>query len=230
MAFVHQALLAVSVVALADGGFRLASLAATGGLERVVATATLAAAAATLEALLLGLIGLGTEPLALAPAAAVTWLAAWRLLPSPADGGPRRACRMVARHAVLEAAGVGIAGRRGTCRERLAAAVPGPRCRFTSLSRARGHRVGPQRAARLGRRVFPVFLGRQLPRHQRGVARVGQRDRAQLPLDRDLGTRDHPAAGRSRLDGPYARSVSIGLSRGWLSARCASPRCSLTGK
>ena len=86
MAFVHQALLAVSVVALADGGFRLASLAATGGLERVVATATLAAAAATLEALLLGLIGLGTEPLALAPAAAVTWLAAWRLLPSPQIG------------------------------------------------------------------------------------------------------------------------------------------------
>ena len=86
MTAVHQVLTGLSVIAIAGAGFRLASLAAPRGLARAVATATLSAAMAALEALLLGLVGLGTDPAALVSAAALTWAIAWRLLPSPALG------------------------------------------------------------------------------------------------------------------------------------------------
>jgi hypothetical protein len=76
-------LLVAAVLALGSAGVRLASAAAPRGLERVVAAAPLAAAAAVAEALLLGAVGIGGEPLALAGAAGVTWLAARLLLPEP---------------------------------------------------------------------------------------------------------------------------------------------------
>jgi hypothetical protein len=79
----HHVLLAVSVLALGAAALRVASLAAPRGLERVVAAAPLAAAAAAAEALLLGLVGIGTSPVALPLAAAATWLVAMRLVRRP---------------------------------------------------------------------------------------------------------------------------------------------------
>jgi hypothetical protein len=83
---VHHTLLALCVVAIGDAALRLASLTGAAGLTRALAAAPLAVAAIVLEALVLGLAGLGTDPLALAVAAGGTWLAAWRLLPRE---GPR---------------------------------------------------------------------------------------------------------------------------------------------
>lgn len=65
---------------------RLATRAAPAGLARLASAAPLAAATAVIEALVLGLAGLGGDALALAAAAGATWLAAWRWLPLP---GPR---------------------------------------------------------------------------------------------------------------------------------------------
>jgi hypothetical protein len=56
---VHHALLGLSIVALAGAGLRLASLASPRGLQRVVATAVIAAGAASLEALALASYGSG---------------------------------------------------------------------------------------------------------------------------------------------------------------------------
>jgi hypothetical protein len=53
------------------------------GLERAITTAVLAVAAAVLETLVLGLVGLGANTLALTAAAAVTWVAATTMLPRP---------------------------------------------------------------------------------------------------------------------------------------------------
>src|SRR5918999_5271398 len=79
----HHALFAISVAALAGAGLRAASLAAPAGLDRVVAAVSLAAAAAVIEALALGLAGLGTHPLAATATAVATWVAARRWLPVP---------------------------------------------------------------------------------------------------------------------------------------------------
>ena len=76
----HHILLAIAIAALAAAGLRAASALGARGLERLVAMTVLAAGAAVLEALLLGLVGLGGDPLALTIAAAATWLVA-RLLP-----------------------------------------------------------------------------------------------------------------------------------------------------
>lgn len=61
---------------------RVASLAAPHGLERVLSAAALGVAAAVVEALALGLVGLGASSIALAAAAALTLLAA-QLAPAP---------------------------------------------------------------------------------------------------------------------------------------------------
>ncbi|MFL5780527.1 MAG: hypothetical protein ACJ760_04370 [Thermoleophilaceae bacterium] len=82
MPVLHHVLLVVAVLALGAAGLRVASLAAPRGLERVIAAAALAFAAAVVEALLLGLAGLGGTSPALAAAAALTWLAA-RRVPAP---------------------------------------------------------------------------------------------------------------------------------------------------
>ena len=69
-------LLAVAAAALGAAAWRVAGLAADAPLERAVAAAPLAVAAAVLEALLLGRVGAGGDTAALAGAALVTWLAA----------------------------------------------------------------------------------------------------------------------------------------------------------
>lgn len=83
---VHHTLLALSVVAIGDAALRLASLTGATGLTRALAAAPLAVSAVVVEALLLGLVGLGTNPVALGAAAAATWLAAWRLLQGEGPG------------------------------------------------------------------------------------------------------------------------------------------------
>ena len=80
---VHQLLLSGALAALAGAGARGASRLSTGPLERIVAAAVLAAAAAAIEVLALGLVKLGASPVALSASAAVTWLAARRLVPPP---------------------------------------------------------------------------------------------------------------------------------------------------
>jgi len=81
----HQLLLVASVAALAGVGLRLADHTGASGLERVVGAAVLAAAAAVIETLALGLVGLGGSTVPLAVAAGVTWLAARLALPAPAE-------------------------------------------------------------------------------------------------------------------------------------------------
>src|SRR4051812_37874101 len=76
-------LLAAATLALGAAGFRVASLAAPAGLERLLAAAALAAAAAVVEVVVLGLVGLGGSSPALTAAAGLTWLAAKRA-PAPA--------------------------------------------------------------------------------------------------------------------------------------------------
>jgi hypothetical protein len=80
---VHHAALGMSVAALTGAGIRAASRAAPDGLERALAGAVLAAAAAVGEALGLGLLGLGTHPVVLPLAALATWAAARAWLPEP---------------------------------------------------------------------------------------------------------------------------------------------------
>ena len=75
--------LAVAVCALGAAAVRAASPAAPRGLPRVVAAAPLGVGAAVVEALALGLVGLGTSPVALTLAAIVTWAAVKALAPSP---------------------------------------------------------------------------------------------------------------------------------------------------
>ena len=86
MNLVDQVLFVAALAALGGAGFRLASLAAPAGLERLVAATALAAAAAVAEALLLGRASLAGSPYALAGAAAATWLATHALVPAPELG------------------------------------------------------------------------------------------------------------------------------------------------
>jgi hypothetical protein len=87
---VHHVLFALATAALLSAGLRVASLAASSGLERVVTAATFAASAAILEALLLGLVSLGGSAAALSAAAALTWLVV-RLTVEPRGAGPAEA-------------------------------------------------------------------------------------------------------------------------------------------
>src|SRR5436305_4087315 len=74
-------------MALGAAGLRLAAaLGAPGGLERGLAALTLGAAAAVLEALGLGLAGVGGDGVALTIAAAATWGAVRALTPRPGRG------------------------------------------------------------------------------------------------------------------------------------------------
>jgi hypothetical protein len=79
--FIHQLLLLAAIAALVAAGWRLASLAVASGLLRVLATVVLAAGAAVLSALALGLARLGASPVALTVAATAIWGAAWRWVP-----------------------------------------------------------------------------------------------------------------------------------------------------
>jgi hypothetical protein len=76
----QHVLLGLSVAALGALGLRIAGALDARGLPRVLAAAALGWAAAVVHALALGLVNLGGSPVALALAAALTWLlAAWRL-------------------------------------------------------------------------------------------------------------------------------------------------------
>jgi hypothetical protein len=83
-AALHHVLLVLAVLALGDGALRVAALACPDGLERALATAVIATAAAVCMALALGLLGLGTDTAALCIATALVWLAARATLPAPA--------------------------------------------------------------------------------------------------------------------------------------------------
>jgi hypothetical protein len=79
-----------AVLALAAGAWRVAGLAAPGGLERTLAAAVIAATTAILECLALGLAGLGSDPFALAGTALASWVAARRWVPPSREAGPAR--------------------------------------------------------------------------------------------------------------------------------------------
>ena len=72
----------IALVALWLAGVRLASLTAPGGLSRLLAVVTIVGAAAVAEALILGIVRLGTNPVALL-AASLLAFAASRALPAP---------------------------------------------------------------------------------------------------------------------------------------------------
>jgi 4-amino-4-deoxy-L-arabinose transferase-like glycosyltransferase len=78
----HQALFVAAVWALGAAMLRPASLVAPSGLDRFLVLVTLAVASAVATALLLGLVGLGGSPVALALAALAAW-AISHVLPAP---------------------------------------------------------------------------------------------------------------------------------------------------
>lgn len=84
MILAHHVLLVASVLALGAAALRAASTLAPDGLERVLVAAVLGATAAIAEALLLGLAGAGSSPVALALAAGATYLGTRFALPAPA--------------------------------------------------------------------------------------------------------------------------------------------------
>jgi hypothetical protein len=81
---INHVLLALSVLALAAAGSRAAATLGATGLTRVVATAPIAATAAGVCSLALGLAGLGADPIALSLAAAAAWLVTRLAVPARA--------------------------------------------------------------------------------------------------------------------------------------------------
>lgn len=75
--------LGLAVASITFAAWRLASLAVPRGILRALATATLAPSIAVVQALALGLLGLGTSRVALPVAAALTAVVAWATLPAP---------------------------------------------------------------------------------------------------------------------------------------------------
>jgi hypothetical protein len=81
------------VAGVVGTGWRLASLAAPRGLERVLATASLAGGIAVLEELGLGLVGAGGGPWTPVAAAVATWAVALVALPRPQIGALEEVAR-----------------------------------------------------------------------------------------------------------------------------------------
>ena len=79
----HHVALALAVVGLGHAALLVASRMTPAGLERFVAAVVLAVSAAVVQALVLGLVGLGSSPVALCAATAATWAVVVRLLPAP---------------------------------------------------------------------------------------------------------------------------------------------------
>ncbi len=75
----QHAVLGLAALALSAAALRAASLTGAVGLERIVAAAPIAAGVACSQCLLLGLVRLGSSPVALGLAAALTWMASRRL-------------------------------------------------------------------------------------------------------------------------------------------------------
>jgi hypothetical protein len=82
-AVLHHMLLAVSLVALGAAGLRAGAALGAAGLLRVLAAVPIAATAAALETLALGLVDLGSDPLALTLGACGVWLLAVSRLSPP---------------------------------------------------------------------------------------------------------------------------------------------------
>lgn len=82
------------MAAVLGAGLRLASVATTRGLERVVAGTTIGVALIVLESLALGLFGLTRYPAAICALAAATWLLAWRLIPVSREPALDQAARV----------------------------------------------------------------------------------------------------------------------------------------
>ncbi|HYU59187.1 MAG TPA: hypothetical protein VEK39_00365 [Solirubrobacterales bacterium] len=80
---IDHALLALAVLALGAAGLRAGAALGAAGLLRVLAATPIAATAAALCALALGLVDLGSDPVALTLAAGGIWLAAKQSLPRP---------------------------------------------------------------------------------------------------------------------------------------------------
>ena len=80
----QHVLLALAVLALGSAGSRAASALGATGVVRLVAAAPFAATTAAISALALGVVDLGSDPIALSIAAAALWLASRATLPEPA--------------------------------------------------------------------------------------------------------------------------------------------------
>lgn len=83
MIFLHHALFVVSVLAMSNAAFRLASSITPRGLDRVLVTAVFGAAGAVGAALLLGIFSLASSAAALSILAVATWMTVRWLLPTP---------------------------------------------------------------------------------------------------------------------------------------------------
>ncbi|HEV8153667.1 MAG TPA: hypothetical protein VGP78_12060 [Solirubrobacteraceae bacterium] len=79
----RHVLWALAVLGLGAAALRLASRLAPSGLGRALAAIVLGVATAVAEALALGLVGLGSNPVSLGAAAGATWLVARAALPRP---------------------------------------------------------------------------------------------------------------------------------------------------
>jgi hypothetical protein len=82
LTLLHHVLLVVAVLALGAAALRAASALAPDGLDRVLVAAVFGATLVVAETLLLGLAGLGSNPIALGLAAGATWLGARLALPA----------------------------------------------------------------------------------------------------------------------------------------------------
>lgn len=80
---VQHAVLGLAALALGATALCAASLTGADGLQRIVAAAPIAAALACLECVALGVVGLGSSPVALSAAAGLTWVVASRRLSRP---------------------------------------------------------------------------------------------------------------------------------------------------
>ena len=123
----------------------------------------LAAAAAQLQWLALGLLGLGGSEAALFGAAALAWLAARAVLPAPGHRRGDRGGGLVARSRRRTTGGCG--GRAGSGRRlrALGAAPPEPRAGWRGLPPDRVRHVGATGHARVPRAGHLRVPGRQLP-------------------------------------------------------------------
>lgn len=112
LSVLHHILLTLSVGALGASAVRASGRLGARGLDQAVAAAPLAVGIAVVHALVLGIIGLGSSPVALPCAAVATWLATHRWLPPTHPGLGRQllawwgAQPLITR--VLVAAGIGI--------------------------------------------------------------------------------------------------------------------------
>ena len=138
-----HALLGLSVAALFGAGLRLAAALTEDTLAVTVSAAVFATTAAVAEALALGLVGLGTEPVPLALAALGTWAAARATLDPPRIGPACRGGRPLEGPLAGGAGGHGGGDRRRRRVDRVVHPVPVDRLRPVDLPLHGGRAVDP---------------------------------------------------------------------------------------